>query len=231
MSNSPTTLPGSKPQTAPRAHHRARGTQPRHRRERPPLEPLARPPDAGASRRETETEQQPPDRVGGGRLTCGQHPSQTPFPQASPKREDLTRDDLGFYHPRYFFTPVCPDLPGRAGSPGRTVRHTSHGNRPLSGSPPRSPLSVKTEGRRHPTKVPVRTVPVRARRPLGCGEDAPPRRGRGSSACRSRAGSSCTATAAASCRCDTSAACACSSRRQPTADVFSRLATSAIRSG
>jgi hypothetical protein len=61
-------------------------------------------------------------------------------------------------------------------------------------------------------RVLVRMVPGRARRPLGCGEDAPPRRGGGSSACRSRAGSSYTATAAVSCRCDTSAGCAYSSR-------------------
>lgn len=135
---------------------------------------------------------------------------------------------MGHRHP---FEPRSWGAAGGLDAKGRTVRHTSHGNRPLSGSPPRSPLSVKTEGRRDPTKVPVRTVPVRARRPLGCGEDAPPRRGGGSSACRSRAGSSCTPTAAASCRCDTSAACAYSSRRQPAADVFSRLVTSAIRSG
>jgi hypothetical protein len=31
--------------------------------------------------------------VGSARLTCGQHPSQTPFPQLSPKREDLTRQN------------------------------------------------------------------------------------------------------------------------------------------
>jgi hypothetical protein len=30
--------------------------------------------------------------VGSARLTCGQHPSQTPFAQLSPKREDLTRE-------------------------------------------------------------------------------------------------------------------------------------------
>jgi hypothetical protein len=84
-------------QTAPRAHHRTRGTQPRHRRERPPLEPLTRPARAGTrvTLREppSEPEQQNPENVGGARLICGQHPSQTPFPQVSPKREDLTRSD------------------------------------------------------------------------------------------------------------------------------------------
>jgi hypothetical protein len=37
------------PPPAPRAHHRTRGTQPRHRRSRPPLEPLATLPDASAA--------------------------------------------------------------------------------------------------------------------------------------------------------------------------------------
>src|SRR5271165_7272296 len=65
---------------------------------------------------------------------------------------------------------------------------------------------------------------VWAERPRGRGEDAPPRRGGGSSACRFRAGSPCTPTGVASCRCDTCAACACSSRRKPIADAFSRAA-------
>ena len=73
-----------------RAHRRTRGTQPRHRRGRPPLEPLARPPGRGHGHRAAEPERQPPDSVGSARLTCGQPPSQTPFAQVSPKREDLT---------------------------------------------------------------------------------------------------------------------------------------------
>ena len=90
-------------------------------------------------------------------------------------------------------------------------------------------MSIRTEGRRDPARVPVRTVPaqtvpVRAPRPRGRGEDAPPRRGGGSNACRFRAGSACTPTGVASCRCDTSAACACSSRRKPIADALSRAA-------
>jgi hypothetical protein len=41
--------------------------------------------------RAAEPERQPPDSVGSARLTCGQHPSQTPSAQVSPKREDLTK--------------------------------------------------------------------------------------------------------------------------------------------
>jgi len=38
-----------------------------------------------------EPERQPPDRVDGDRLTCGQPSSQAPFAQLNPKREDLTK--------------------------------------------------------------------------------------------------------------------------------------------
>jgi hypothetical protein len=44
------------------------------------------------------------------RLTCEQHPSQTAFPQVSPKREDLTGSDLGFYCLQVIF--MCPVYPG-----------------------------------------------------------------------------------------------------------------------
>ena len=44
-----------------------------------------------------EPETQPPGSVGRARLTRGQPSSQTPFAQASPKREDLTHPDLGLY--------------------------------------------------------------------------------------------------------------------------------------
>jgi hypothetical protein len=75
---------------APRADRRTRSPQPRHRRGRPPLEPLARPPGRKRGRRAAEPERQPPDRAGSARLTCGQHPSQTPSAQVSPKRENLS---------------------------------------------------------------------------------------------------------------------------------------------
>ncbi len=58
-----------------------------------------------------EPEQQPPDSVGNARLTCGQPSSQTPFPQVSPKREDLTHSDLEFYRSRSFLMrPFCPHV-------------------------------------------------------------------------------------------------------------------------
>ena len=38
----------------------------------------------------------PPDSVGSARLTCGQRPAQDLFPQARPKREDLTRRSSRF---------------------------------------------------------------------------------------------------------------------------------------
>ena len=43
----------------------------------------------GPASRQNRNEQ-PPDRVDDARLTCGQPSSQTPFPQLSPKREDLS---------------------------------------------------------------------------------------------------------------------------------------------
>ena len=74
---------------APRAHHRARRTQPHHRRSRPPLEPLAsRMYDHGGQ--PPEPEGRPPENVGEARLTCRQHPRKSPLSQVSPKREDLT---------------------------------------------------------------------------------------------------------------------------------------------
>ena len=47
-----------------------------------------------------EPEDPPPDSVGSARLTCGQHPDQSPFAQVSPKREDLTSSG-GFSRPRF----------------------------------------------------------------------------------------------------------------------------------
>ena len=63
----------------PRPAQRTAGSHPRHRRGR-------QQPGAVSS----QTEPPAPENVGTARLTCGQPASQTPFPQASPKREDLT---------------------------------------------------------------------------------------------------------------------------------------------
>jgi hypothetical protein len=41
------------------------------------------------SRKPNKPEELPPESVGCARLTCGQHLNQAPFPQVSPKREDL----------------------------------------------------------------------------------------------------------------------------------------------
>ena len=43
-----------------------------------------------ARRPASRTGTKSPDSVGNARLTCGQHPSQTPSAQVSPKREDLS---------------------------------------------------------------------------------------------------------------------------------------------
>ena len=48
-------------------------------------------PDAGTGRQATETERQPPDRVGSARLTCGQPRNRAPSAQVKAKREDLTQ--------------------------------------------------------------------------------------------------------------------------------------------
>src|SRR5215472_7088969 len=71
----------------------ARGPRPRHRRERPPLEPLADLTHQASSSPPPEPERQPPDRVADARLTCGQTPAQAWFAQISPKREDLTTSE------------------------------------------------------------------------------------------------------------------------------------------
>jgi hypothetical protein len=48
-------------------------------------------------------------RVGWPCLTCGRDRNRVAFAQVSPKREDLTRTDLGFHDSRSFFVcPVCP---------------------------------------------------------------------------------------------------------------------------
>ena len=44
-----------------------------------------------------EPEQPRPENVGRARLTCGQPSTHAEFPQPSPKREHLTRSELGFY--------------------------------------------------------------------------------------------------------------------------------------
>ncbi|HEY3880283.1 MAG TPA: hypothetical protein VGM12_16945, partial [Trebonia sp.] len=44
----------------------------------------------GTTRQPAEPEKPLPDNVASRRLTCGQPSSQDPFPQVSPKREDLT---------------------------------------------------------------------------------------------------------------------------------------------
>ena len=51
------------------------------RRERRPRTRPGQPP---------QSEPQPPDSVGSARLTCGRPSTQAPFPQVSPKREDLS---------------------------------------------------------------------------------------------------------------------------------------------
>ena len=45
---------------------------------------------AASSRNPAKPEKPPPESVATARLTCGQPPTQAPFPQVSPKREDLT---------------------------------------------------------------------------------------------------------------------------------------------
>jgi len=49
--------------------------------------------------------------VGSARLTCGQHPSQTPSAQVSPKREDLTQRSSRFGE-AYFHVGLAFRLPG-----------------------------------------------------------------------------------------------------------------------
>jgi len=147
--------------------------------------------------------------------------AQAPSRRSKPVHLLSTRDAPSMYFPRTPRHRAAPSPPRTRPARCKRIRsvpastRTTHHARDVQRASVAELRIEKSSGR---------TVPVRARRPLGCGEDAPPRHGGGSSACRSRAGSSCTATAAASCRCDTSAACAYSSRRQPTADVFSRLA-------
>jgi hypothetical protein len=49
-----------------------------------------------------EPEPHAPQNVGRARLTRGQPSTQPPYAQLSPKREDLTRSDLGFYSSSLF---------------------------------------------------------------------------------------------------------------------------------
>jgi hypothetical protein len=78
---------------------------------------------AAPADRPAEPEPAAPDNVGTTRLTCGRPSTQPSYPQLRAKREDLTRSDLGFHHPRSFFVcPVCPhagSVLARESGPGR----------------------------------------------------------------------------------------------------------------
>jgi len=114
-------------------------------------QPAAR---TGRARQPPEPEHKPPDNVGSARLTCGHPLSRTPSAQVSPKREDLTRIDLGLYDSRSFlcarFVPMfAPCLLARTGpairclsktarpapDPGHAPRHRDHW-RPADVAPP-----------------------------------------------------------------------------------------------
>ncbi len=65
--------------------------------------------DSPRQQHSPEPEPHAPENVGEPRLTCGRPSSQTPFPQVSPKRKDLTLSDLGLYP---FRDLSCGPFPG-----------------------------------------------------------------------------------------------------------------------
>src|SRR6516225_161850 len=55
---------------------------------------IIEPANSPGSQEPADTEEPPPENVGRARLTCGRHPGQSPFPQVTPKRENLTGPGL-----------------------------------------------------------------------------------------------------------------------------------------